>query len=59
MIEKWISMLNLAGLVVMPYLHTFIYDSRAIRKRYITGFPKNVAQYAVFSRVSGFYPQHL
>lgn len=56
MINIWISTLNRAVLTVMPYPYVFLYDSDTVPERYITGFPKDVAQYAVLARTHRSHP---
>lgn len=53
MINIFVSTLNGAVVMVMPYLYAFQYDSDTARKRHISEFPKNIAQYAALDRAPG------
>lgn len=51
MIDIWISTVDTAGLTLMPYPYAFLYDSDTVLKLHISGFPKNLAQYAVLAKL--------
>lgn len=53
MIVEWIEAFTLNGIVVMPYLYTFIYYPKTVLRRYIAGFSINTVQYAVLAQSSG------
>lgn len=42
--DIWISTLNKAGLIIMPYPYSILYDTGTVPNRHISGFPKNIAQ---------------
>lgn len=55
-IDEWTLAFNKYGFVVMPYLYAFMYQTDSVPKRYVSGFPKNVALYEVVARLPGLHP---
>lgn len=53
MIERWTVAFGKHGFVVMPYSNAFMTQMDSIPKKYVSGIPKNSAQYAVEARMSG------
>lgn len=45
--EDWFLAFHQSGILVTPYPFALFHESDSVPKRHVTGFPKNVANYAV------------
>lgn len=45
----------MSGFVVMPYPYAFMHQTESVPRKNVSGFAKNVVQYAVVARLLGIY----
>lgn len=57
MVDEWIFSFSESGFVYMSYPFAFTYRKDFVPKRYVYGFTKYFAQYAVVARFPGLHPE--
>lgn len=55
MVDEWLLAFRKSCFNVMPYPYVFMYSSETVPKRMVSGFPRNVVQYAVVAKCPGLH----